>query len=118
VLLRASGRHGGEDYDLANILGEGLERSRIPQAGLLVDFADAFFDAGGRLAEARAAIVRAMGPAALADAAGVLAIFNAVVRIADATGIPLEAYKEELSRDLRGPLGIDGFPAAAAKGPG
>jgi hypothetical protein len=111
VLLRASGRHGGEDYDLRNIHGQGLEDGRIAHAETLLAFADAFFAAGGRLGDARAAIMADLGPAALIDAAGVVAIFNAVVRIADATGIPLEDYKEELSRDFRGRLGIDAFAA-------
>lgn len=109
MLLRASGRHGGEDYDLRNIHGQGLEDGRIPDATTLLAFADAYFADGGRLGDVRAAIVTGMGPAALVDAAGVVAIFNAVVRIADATGIPLEDYKEEISRDFRDPLGIDAF---------
>ena len=46
------------------------------------------------------------------DSAAVVAIFNAVVRIADATGIPLEAYKIPLTADLRAELGIDDFPSA------
>ena len=111
MLLRASGQHGGEDYDLRNILGEGLEDGRVPHGELLIEFADAFFTDGGRLGEARARIAEAMGAEALVDAAGIVAIFNAVVRIADATGIPLEDYKEELSRDFRGGLGIDDYPS-------
>jgi hypothetical protein len=117
VLLRASGLHGGSDYELGNILGRGLTESRIADAGILVEFADAYFADAQRFAVARARLVETMGPGALVDAAGVLAIFDAVVRIADATGIPLEPYKEELSRDLRGPLGIDDFPAAGGAGP-
>ena len=49
------------------------------------------------------------------DAAGVLAIFNAVVRVADATGIPLEEQKAAMSADFRGALGINDYPAAAGK---
>ena len=51
----------------------------------------------------------------LAFAAGVLAIFNAVVRVADATGIPLEEQKAAMSADFRGALGINDYPAAAGK---
>lgn len=112
MLLRASGQHTGEEIDLANINAAGLEASRIPDAGLLVGFADAFFTPGGRLAEARAEILAGLGPGALVDAAGVVAIFDAVVRIADATGIPLESFKEEASRDFRAALGIEAYPTA------
>ena len=73
---------------------------------------DAFFDTGADLAKARAAVRDAVGPGGLVDAAGIIGIFNAVVRIADATGIPLEDYKEEATRDWRADLGIDGFPSA------
>ena len=63
----------------------------------------------------RGRLHREVGGAALVDAAGVLAIFNAVVRIADATGIPLEERKARLSADFRGALGINDYPAAAGK---
>lgn len=53
-----------------------------------------------------------MGDAALVDAAGVLAVFNAVVKIADSTGIPLEDIKAEMSEDFRDDLGINDYPAA------
>ncbi len=52
-----------------------------------------------------------MGPGCLVDAAATVAIFNAVVRIADSTGIPLEDAKAEMSEELRDNLGIDGFPS-------
>ena len=50
-----------------------------------------------------------MGPKALVDAAGVIAIFNAVVKVADGIGIPLEDFKAETSAGFRAELGIDGF---------
>ncbi len=112
MLLRASGEHGGAAHELANILGEGLAESRVGSAEALIDFADAFFEGGGRLAEARARIVAELGAEAAIDAAGVVAIFNAVVRIADATGIPLETCKAEQSVELRDDLGIDAYPSA------
>ena len=66
----------------------------IPEGALLIDFAEAIL--GGdeaRLARARAAIVAAMGAAALVDAAGLAGLFNAIDRVADATGAPLEEAK-------------------------
>ena len=49
----------------------------------------------------------ALGAAALVDAAAIVASFNAVVKIADATGSPLEDYKAEATRDLRSALDLD-----------
>ena len=62
--------------------------------------------------EGRAELREAVGDAALVDAAGIVSIFDAVVRIADSTGTPLEDYKVEISKDLRQDLGIDDFPSA------
>ncbi len=116
MLLRASGQHGGEDYDLGLILGagpgQGADDGKIPHAAELIAYAEAYFTARGRLAESRAALEAAVGPGALVDAAGILAIFDAVVRIADATGIALEATKAAASVEIRADLGIDGYPAA------
>jgi hypothetical protein len=49
----------------------------------------------------------------LVDAAGVVGLFNAIDRVADATGIPLEPEKAEASADFRAALGLDRFSAAA-----
>ena len=81
----------------------------------LVRYADAFYEDGDGFAAARDRLLAEIGAEALVDAAGVLAIFNAVVRIADATGIPLEEQKARMSDDFRGALGIDDYPAAAGK---
>lgn len=50
-----------------------------------------------------------MGGAALSDAAAVAALFNAIDRVADATGIPLEADKAAMTEGMRAQLGIDAF---------
>ena len=63
--------------------------------------------ADGELEIARTALIDAAGIDAFVDAAGVTASFNSVVRIADATGIPLEESKRERSADVRAELGID-----------
>jgi hypothetical protein len=53
--------------------------------------------------------VDAVGEAGMIDAAAVIAGFNGITRIADATGIPLEAPKAEQTAGLRADLGIDRF---------
>ncbi len=111
MLLRASGQHTGDDYDLANI--HGSEDARIPHAAVLIAFADAFYsEHTGALDGARETLRAAIGDAALVDAAGIVGIFDAVVRIADSTGTPIEDYKAEISEDLREELGINDFPSA------
>jgi hypothetical protein len=84
----------------------------IPEGTLLIDFAEAILGADeGRLARARAAITAAMGTAALVDAAGVAGLFNAIDRVADATGAPLEEAKAGDTASLRDAIGIDEFDA-------
>jgi hypothetical protein len=48
----------------------------------------------------------------------VAALFNAIDRVADATGIPLEDLKAEATADFRSTIGIDDFAAAGEKGRG
>ena len=111
MLLRASGQHFGIDYDLQSI--HGAQEDRIPHASELLAFADAYCtDDPDALDAARAELREAVGDAALVDAAGIVSIFDAVVRIADSTGTPLEDYKVEIPKDLRQNLGINDFPSA------
>lgn len=82
----------------------------VPHAHVLLAFADAAI--AGNVEGARAAVIAAMGQAAMIDAAAVIGGFDGITRIADATGIPLEPAKAEESADWRASLGIDRFVAA------
>ena len=115
MLLRGSGQHTGDDYDLAAMVEEGAAGGGVAAGEALARYAEAFYEDGDGFAAARDRLHGEIGGEALVDAAGVLAIFNAVVRIADATGIPLEEEKARISADFRGALGIDAYPAAAGK---
>jgi len=78
----------------------------------MIEFAEAVLgDDTNRLDAARRAILEAMGPDAVVDSAGVAALFNAIDRIADSTGAPLEADKAEMTAELRSAIGIDAFAA-------
>jgi hypothetical protein len=108
-LLRESSTATGEGYDLSLLVG-GSGDGNIPHGALLVSFAEAVLDTDGkRLARIRADIRACMGDAALVDAAAIAATFNAIDRVADSTGIPIEDGKAEATRELRGTLGIDAF---------
>lgn len=118
MLLRGSGDFTGNRYDFRSIHGEALQDCGIPHAGVLVEFAEAAVNGDSeRLTPARLDIEQTLGWEALVDSAAVVAIFEAVVRIADATGIPIEAYKAESTIDMRGALGLNQFPSAIGKDP-
>ncbi len=85
----------------------------VPDAALLLRFADAALSfEPARIAPLRAEIVASLGEEAMLDAAAVIAGFNGITRIADATGIPMEDQKRLDTEDWRGRLGIDAFRAA------
>jgi alkylhydroperoxidase family enzyme len=108
-LLRESRQAKGESSDLTVLIG-GRGDGNIPQGDLLVAFADAVLSEDDqRLAEVHSALRTTMGDAALVDAAAVAATFNAIDRIADATGIPIEDANAESTAELRASLGLNVF---------
>ena len=114
MLLRASGVTHNRAYDLNAVTGAAQDDGGVPYGRLLVQFAEAVLGENKEaLTRARAALYAAIGPAGLADAAGVVGLFNAIDRVADATGIPLETEKAEASADFRAALGIDRFDVTA-----
>jgi len=103
----------GDSYDLKAVTGGAASGDTgIANGALLLAFADAVLgDDDKRLADARVAIVAAMGEAALVDSAGVAGFFNAIDRIADSTGTPLDDQTIAETEDLRADLGINAFAA-------
>lgn len=74
----------------------------VAAGDVLVAFADAVI--GGDAAQldgARHALIEALGDAALSDSAAVVALFNGIDRVADATGQPLDDWTDERTADLR-----------------
>lgn len=59
------------------------------------------------LSLARSAVRRSVGDAGFVDACATVASFNAVVKLADGTGIPLEDWKAERTLGIRAELSID-----------
>ena len=77
-----------------------------------MEFAEAVIgEDDARLAGARERTRALLGDAGFVDAAGVVGLFDAIDRVADATGIPLEDEKAAVSKDIRADLGIDEWPA-------
>lgn len=85
----------------------------VPYGDLLIEFAEAVIDTDeDRLEAARNAVADTLGSEALVDSAGVVGLFNAIDRIADATGAPLEDWKAAETAEIRDALGIDAFGSA------
>lgn len=92
--------------------------SGVPHADELLAFAEAIVAGDPEvIALARVALERAMGPAAVVDAAAVAGNFERMVRIADGTGIPLDTPVKLVSADLREELGLDRFGSARETAP-
>lgn len=119
LALRASGEYDGSDYDLSVVTGADSGSGGIANGAMLVRFADAVLGSdAAELAAARTAIADTLGGAALADTAGVVSLFNAIVRVADSTGVPVEAERAVESADFRAAIGVDDFAAVGEKGNG
>ena len=85
----------------------------VAHGRLLVAFAEAVLgDDDIALRRARVTLAAALGASGLVDAAGVVGLFDAIDRVADATGIPLEPEKAAASADFRAALDLDRFAAA------
>jgi hypothetical protein len=89
---------------------EAAARSGVAHGAILIGFAEAMVgDNDEALAQARQAVIEALGPEAMVDAAGVASNFERMVRIADATGIPLDERLELLSKEVRDQLHLQRF---------
>jgi hypothetical protein len=86
----------------------------VPHERELVALAEAVVRGGeAELAEARSRALAALGPESFVAAAAVASNFERMVRIADATGIPLDTPLDAMSAGMRAELGIDAFGSAA-----
>ena len=95
------------DVDLAATLeGKGVATG-LPHGAELLALTDAVvlrqFD---RLDACREAVREVLGAAGLADAAATIGSYNAIVKVADATGIELEDATSKLIEDVRDDFGL------------
>ena len=89
----------------------------VANGALLIRFADAVLTGSDEeLAAVRTEIADTMGGEALTDTAAVAALFNAIDRVADSTGIEMEAEKAEATADFRADIGVNDFYAFDQKG--
>ena len=84
--------------------------SGVAHGAILLAFAEAMVGHDDvALTHVRHAVIEVLSPAALVDAAGVASNFERMVRIADATGIPLDARMAALSQQVRDTLHLERF---------
>jgi len=92
------------------VIGTGDGEVGVVHGKLLLAFADAVVgDDDAELDRVRVALIEELGEAAFVDAAATAASFNSVVRVADATGIPIEEYKKGPTREILNDLGVKDF---------
>ena len=117
-MLRASSEIHGETVDIQAIAGRNTENSGIPGGAALITLCEAALgDDPDALVRARQGVRDALGDAELVDACAVIGNFERMTRIADGTGIPLDAPVMMLTEDFREELGIDRYGAAANSKP-
>ena len=93
--------------------GDDAAIDREGRSALLEEFVTAVVGADAvRADEARAALVDQLGVRWLVDAAAVVANFEMMTRLADATGACLRPEQLVASASIRSELGLDAFPSA------
>ena len=91
----------------------------MPDGEVLVAFAEAVVGGdAGAIALARQSVIDAMGVEAMIDAAAVASNFERMVRIADATGIPLGERLESYAREVIDELGLERLHGERLRGGG
>ena len=120
MLLRRSGEQENREYDL-NIVTNEVDVAMpedttmpkniaVPEERYLLELADAVFSGDSSLlTRVREAGRKLLGDQALVDAIGVASGFNGITKIANATGLPLDADTETSTVDMRQQTGIDDF---------
>ena len=109
-MLRESAKATNTEIDLKALTSDGFDDSGGANGGLLADFTEAVLgNSESQLGVARQRLGSKLSDGGLVDASAVIANYNALDRVADATGIPLEAAKEANTVELRAVLGINDF---------
>jgi hypothetical protein len=98
--------------ELAPVVEE-VGETGVPHGRVLTDLAEAVCRRSPDLPAVRAAVLDAVGPAGLVEAAATVGIFHGLVRVADGCGIPLDDGTMAVSTAERAALGLDRYGGAA-----
>ena len=111
-----SGDEEGVEIDVKMATGQAADKDGgIPNGGVLRCYAEAILDRSRDVAESRAACIEIFGNEATAQAASVVASFDGINRVADATGIRLDAESTAGGADeIIQELGLEKLGAARA----
>ena len=91
---------------------DGASESGVPDGALLVEFTDAVLGADdAHLVDVRNRLRAHLGDEKLVDAAGAVASFNAVVKVADGTGLTVDEFRKDSADKLRDELQLGFGPA-------
>ena len=108
----------GSEVDLGGVHGDRSSDGGVAHGAKLITFTEAVMgDDDALLARERTEAHAVLGDAAFVDCCAIIASFNVVDRVADATGIPLDSSLAERSADIREELDLSRF-ASAANTPG
>ena len=108
-MLRGSSITFGYELDIRAITDDRFD-SGVPGSNVILPFVDAVM--AGTASDqrlARKAIVDALGPDCLVDAAGVFANFQMMNRVAEGTGIPVPGAAIERESEMVEALGLNSF---------
>ena len=109
-MLRVSSELDGEKVDLQSVTKGSDVQSGVPFQDELLAFAEvALGDDDEAISGAREAVRAKMGDAVVVDAAGVIANFQRMVRIADGAGIPLDTPVAVVTSTIRSELGLNSY---------
>jgi hypothetical protein len=110
-MLRESTQISDQQVDLKDVTGGLSDGTQIPEADILVQFAEAVVNRkAARATQARAALAKTLGNDATVDAAATITAFHGFVRIADAIGIPYTtAAQGQDAPEIREEAGINEF---------
>jgi len=109
MLLRESGKRANQALNLPVVTGaQGL--LGLDHEAELMAVAEAVYEGDPTaLSTMRQATVVALGSQGLVDAISVAAAFNGITKIANATGLPLDATTVTKTGELRKETGIDSY---------
>jgi hypothetical protein len=111
-MLRVSSTITGTEVDMAAVNGAGHGNAGIEHGDGLLAFVEAVMRGEPARLE-RDHLLVVLPSEAFVDVAALIGSFNVVDRIADATGIPLDAMMLTMSQDVREQLDLARFASAA-----
>ena len=108
-MLRASSKRENLNVDL-NAVVDSSSDPGVAHGSILRALTEATIEMRwDELDEIRSQAFATLGEAATVDALAVASGFNGITRVADATGIPIDNYEDELGRNIRAETGIDDY---------